>query len=115
MKNTYYGTMFHSELKEEEITIYIYEKCKYKNNTKPISYRASNNIIDHTIYLGSAKHKIRFKNVICWSIINGNDAKEIEARINDIDDIDDYHEYLILHFTNGETQIFKNSYVDMFI
>lgn len=44
------------------------------------------------------------------------DAKrvaEIEAETN-CSCIDDYHEYLILHFANGETSTFRNSYVDLF-
>lgn len=58
--------------------------------------------------------KVNYKNVINWEIITGQDAEEIES-MTDEDGTDDLHEYLVLHFENGDTATFRNSYVDMFI
>ena len=56
---------------------------------------------------------VRYDGITSWEIVSGYEAWEIE-RETDEASIDDYHEYLVLHFENGETSTFRNSYVDMF-
>lgn len=58
--------------------------------------------------------RVQFSDVTHWEVVNGEAAKLIESE-TDGSCIDDYHEYLVLHFANGETSTFRNSYVDMFI
>lgn len=75
----------------------VYSECKYT---------ATREVFDNA-------KEVRYENIKCWEIVTGEDATEIE---NETDNscIDDYHEYLVLHFVNGETATFRNSYVDMF-
>ena len=97
MKRTYTGTwtMSNEELRKATIKLYIFEGVKY-NDHEPIA---------ETEYTG----------VTAWDIIeDGEEAKEIEAE-TDASSIDEYHEYLILHFEDGTTSTFRNSHVDMHI
>ena len=76
--------------------IEIYKACKYTASLKELD--------DIT--------KVRYE-VESWEIVNGKDAEEIEAN-TDGTCIDDNHEYLVLHLTDGDTATFRNSYCDMF-
>ena len=60
------------------------------------------------------KH-INYTGVKAWTMVAGGpEAEEIEADLNDLD-CDEFHEYLILHFNNGEQATFRNSHVDLWI
>ena len=45
-------------------------------------------------------------------VSGGKEAEEIESQYGN--DLDEYHEYLVLDLGNGETATFRNSHVDMF-
>ena len=76
--------------------IEIYNACKYTATLKDLE----------------DVKKVRYE-VESWEIVNGKDAEEIEAE-TDGTCIDDNHEYLVLHLTDGDTATFRNSYCDMF-
>lgn len=57
--------------------------------------------------------RIRYTDVVAFEVVTGEAAALIEAK-SDGSCIDDYHEYLVLTFANGDTATFRNSYVDMF-
>ena len=58
--------------------------------------------------------RIRYSDVVAFEVVHGEAAAQIEAE-SDGSCIDDFHEYLVLFFANGDTSTFRNSYVDMFI
>ena len=94
MKKTFNRTMFIDNLPEAQVKVIIYDRYKYDRQSK-------------------AKERLYFTGLTSWDSISGGDeAKKIEA---DTDMIDDYHEYLILHFQDGTKRLFCNSYVDLFI
>jgi len=78
-----------------EVKVNIYNECKYTASAEVFEKRVT----------------IEFKNLVEWELVSGTDAREIER---DSDLVDDYHEYLVLHFENGDVSTFRNSYVDMF-
>ena len=94
MKKTFNRTMFIDNLPDAQVKVIIYDRYKYDRQSK-------------------AKERLYFTGLTSWDSISGGDeAKKIEA---DTDMIDDYHEYLILHFKDGTKRLFCNSYVDLFI
>ena len=95
MKRTFTRTLFVEDLTKATFKLYISEYSKYDPDTS------------------GGEIEINYTGVTSWDIIEGGkEAEEIEANT---DCIDDNHEYLVLHFQNGETSTFRNSYVDMFI
>lgn len=94
MKRTYTRTLFVKDLTKATFKLYISEYSKYDPDTK------------------GGEIKTEYTGVTAWDIIEGGkEAEEIEADGL----IDEKHEYLVLHFQNGEKATFRNSHVDMFI
>jgi hypothetical protein len=97
MITTYTQTMMMSNerLQKATIEIEIFVKTKYESEEP-------NAIAE-------------YKGLTAWDIIEGGEeAKAIEAE-TDENSADEHHEYLVLHFNNGETATFRNSHVNMFI
>ena len=92
-----YGTYGH----KVNVNLDVYSECKYE------AAKAG-----HTEVFENCK-TVNYKDLVDWYIITGEDAAEIEAHTDD-SCIDDNHEYLELHFEDGSTATFRNSYVDMF-
>ena len=95
MKRTYTGTwmMSNEKLQKAEVKIFIYNDNKYTGNVTETS-------------------EVKYTGLTAWDIIEGGtEAEEIEADGL----VDENHEYLVLHFNNGKTVIFRNSYVDLHI
>lgn len=84
--------------KVNKATLEVYEECKYTATAE--------------VFVNSKQ--VKYDNVEYIEIVTGLDAAEIEAE-TDGSCIDDMHEYLVLHFTDGQTSTFRNSYVDMFL
>lgn len=95
MKKTYTRTMMHTDLTKATIEIEVHEALKWEATQE-----------DSKV--------VKYNGIKAWSIVSGEDAAEIES-MTDASGIDEYHEYLVLDFANGETATFRNNHVDMFI
>lgn len=92
MKHTYNGTLFHEDLTEATFKLLFHEGLKY--TVEP--FKAE-----------------EFKGVKSWDLIEGGkEAELIEAMM---DEVDEHHEYLVLHFTDGSVRAYRNSHVTMFV
>lgn len=89
-------TMSNEKLQKATIRLYVYDQNKYTGDV-------------------TEEKEIKYTGVNGWDIIEGGEeAEQIEAE-TDQDGMDDNHEYLVLHFNDGRTATFRNSYVDMFL
>lgn len=80
------------------VRIEVYDVCKYKATPAELE----NPRIGY------------FRDIAGWDIVCGGlEAEAVEAD-GDGSYVDDYHEYLVLKFKNGDMATFRNSYVDMF-
>ena len=77
-----------------EVRIKVYDYVKYHPSSTKVAQ------IEYDI----AGYKI---------VCGGVEGEEIESNLSE-DCIDEFHEYLVLELTNGETATFRNSHVDMF-
>ncbi len=98
MIRSYNSTLFINaeDLPKADVQLIVYENVKYeKQETEP--------------------KRVSYTGLTSWDIIEGGEAAKAIESITDKSGIDDYHSYLILHFNNGETATFRNSYVSLFI
>lgn len=96
MKRTYERTMFIEDLTKATIRLYVFNESKYTASIND-------------------KIEVEYTGVKAWSVIDGGKEAEAIESIVDKDGIDENHEYLVLHFSNGTTATFRNSHVDMFL
>lgn len=94
MKTSYHGTLFHPvDLPEADIELLFFEGDKHASAEEP--------------------NRVTVKGLTAWDIIEGGEeAEQIEALTGEIDE---NHEYLVLHFKGGCVNIYRNSHVAMFI
>lgn len=97
MISTYDRTTLHPNLEEATITIVVMDKVKYADENWDGDF-----------------FTIPYTGVESFSIVSGEDAREIEEH-TDGSCIDEYHEYLVLKFTDGTESTFRNSHVNMYI
>lgn len=93
MIKTYHGTLFNPDLTKAKVILYFTENVKWEAKDEE-------------------EKMVEYRGVKSWSIVDGEEAKLIEA---ETDEIDELHEYLILRFENGEESTYRNSHVAMFI
>ncbi len=94
MKETYTRTLFHEDLTKLNVKLYLSAQPKWEEGE---------DVLVETTGLKS------------WDLIQGGtEAEEIEKDLPEIG-YDEYHEYLVLHYENGETATYRNSHVIMFI
>lgn len=95
MTKTYNQTflMSNEKLQKATVKVFVYNDNKYTGNV-------------------TEEKEVIYTGLTAWDIVDGEDANEIEK---DTDCIDDFHEYLVLHFNDGSLATFRNSYVDMHI
>lgn len=95
MKTTYTRTLMHPVLTEATVEVEVFEE---------VSWKAEDYVA-----------KATYTGVTAWDIIEGGEEAEEIEKDTDASGIDEYHNYLVLHFENGETATFRNSHVAMFI
>lgn len=102
MKTTYTGTLLHPDLTTAKVELYISRVNKYERGSR--------------IYIADEEpedeERIALPPIKSWTIVEG--GAEADA-VETICEKDDNREYLIINFVNGTTEIYRNSYVTMFI
>ena len=56
--------------------------------------------------------EVKYDGVEGFEVVTGERAEAIEA---ESDCEDEFHEYLVIYFENGETSTFRNSHTDLFV
>lgn len=99
MKTTYNRTMMIEDLTKAVVELHIYDNCKYTTKRAELGKEIV----------------ARYTGVKSYSIIEGGKEAEAIESITDASGVDEYNEYLVLHFENGTTATFRNSHVDMLL
>lgn len=90
---TYYGTTFNPDLTKATIHLYIHDTSKYDRDSNVT--------------------KTKVTGVKSWTLVAGGaDAEHIEALGVEEDKC---HEYLVLNYVDGRTEIYPNLKVAMFV
>ena len=90
---TYYGTTFNPDLTKAKVRLYIHDTSKYDRNAQVT--------------------KVEVTGVKSWTLVSrGEEAKTVEA-LGVEEDI--YHEYIVLNYADGRTEIYPNTKVAMFV
>ena len=76
-----------------KLNIKLYDKCKYEEDAKIIK-------------------DVNITGIISLEVVDIPASKILTE--TDGSCVDDYNEYLILTYDNGETSTYRNSYVDVF-
>ena len=100
MKRSYNETWTISkeDLPKRTLRVILHDQCKYTGGHPSKEHSTS---------------EVTYTGLTSWDIIEGGpEAEQLEALFG-IED--DYHEYLILHFQDGHTATFRNSYADFFL
>ena len=84
-------------IESKNVKVDVYSECKYTASEKALENKTT----------------IELKYCTGFEVVTGSRAAEIEAH-TDGSCVDDYHEYLVLFFEDGNTSTFRNSYVDLF-
>ena len=96
MKRTYTRTMLISDLSEALVDLYASTKVKWESSSEDFE-------------------KITYDGIKSWSIIDGEEAKELETQNRGLLKEDECHEYLEIELLDGSKEYFRNSHVEMFI
>ena len=103
MKRTYTHTWLHDNLADAEVVLYISKVNRYNRGSR--IYDAGADPED--------EEKVILPPIKSWTVVEGGaEAKAVESIM---DEVDDNHEYLIINLVGGNTEIYRNSYVTMFI
>ena len=100
-KTTYNRTLFIPDLTKARFELYHTDKPKWE--------------------LDSTEEETALENLeVCvgvksWTIISGEDAKDIEQYYLDNNNLDEEHESLVLEFADGSKRHYRNSHVIMFV
>lgn len=100
---TYTSTWRRPNLADAKIELYVLKVSKYERGSR--------------IYIEGEEPEDEEKRILTgvksWSIIEG--GAEAEALEAVIDAKDETHEYLVINYVDGKTEVYRNTYVTMFI